>query len=175
MILGITGSGKTTLARDIAATAKMKKRRVVVFDPFLHSEGNTWSCDFITADLDRFCAVVFNPKNQGLVVMIDEAGTALDRDADYNRLATLSRHSKHDVYFIAQQPTMLLPVIRCNCDQAFIFRVGGTFPKLLAAELAAPEIERAATLEKYHYLWWRDFSKISEHKIILSTRACRKN
>jgi DNA helicase HerA-like ATPase len=57
LILGMTESGKTTLAKRLAQHYKSRGIGVIVLDPL----NDDWPCDFKTADPDEFLRVYWIP------------------------------------------------------------------------------------------------------------------
>lgn len=61
-----------------------------------------------------------------------------------NKVATQGRHWGHVNHFLVQKVTLLNPVVREQCHQFFIFRVGQASADSLAEELTLPEISDLA-------------------------------
>lgn len=142
LILGVTGSGKTTLAKHMARALK----RVVVFATYK----SDWPCDYFTKDIFHLCEIV--KTNKKLNIFIDEAGTTLERnDTEFQFLATMSRHFGHNVFFITQRAKQLTPNIRTNCESLYCFKQSEEDAKVLAGEFADKNIMRVVELPRFFY------------------------
>jgi SpoVK/Ycf46/Vps4 family AAA+-type ATPase len=144
IIVGITGTGKTTLAFKIAERYRARKIPVLVYDPFKRLE---WQADFITDKPEEIVEVVF--KNKSCAVFIDEAGEFLDRySKEDTKLATMSRQLGHNVHFIAQRAQMLSPNVRHQCTNLFMFRQVASDCDLLSKDFANEQLKAGSGLEK---------------------------
>ena len=73
LILGMTESGKTTIAKELAKRLKSSGHPVIVLDP-MH---DAWEADFQTDDQNEFLNVFWQA--QKCHVFIDESGGAIIR------------------------------------------------------------------------------------------------
>src|SRR5271154_7447046 len=96
LVLGMTESGKTTLAKRMAWRYQARDVKVIVLDPLCDPE---WQADFQTSDPEEFLSAFW--ASQKCAVFIDEAGQSIGR---YNevmqRTATRGRHWGHAVHFV---------------------------------------------------------------------------
>jgi energy-coupling factor transporter ATP-binding protein EcfA2 len=136
LILGQTLSGKSTLAKRLAATYKESGRGVIVHDPVGDPE---WVADYKTADPEEFFAI-YN-ESRGCAVFFDEAGETCENfKHEITKTATRGRHRGHRNHYIAQRGTLILRTIRDQCSSLFLFNSGLEDCKIHAAEWNAPEI-----------------------------------
>jgi energy-coupling factor transporter ATP-binding protein EcfA2 len=160
LIVGITGCGKSTIAKKLAAKA-YKKKPVLVFDPY----SDNYRCHLNTPDIDLFCRYVLHNKN--CLCIIDEAGEVLSKGSEHTWLGTQTRHLGHDMIFICQVATMLSRPIRTSCNEVYAFRQGALSAKTMAEEFACAELGKCAELGAYEYYHLRDFTKISKHVVTI--------
>lgn len=108
--------------------------------------------DVAFSDLGAFLDYVFT--HQRCAIIVDEAGEAVSAReiADTAKLATRSRHLGHAVHFCAQRAAGLIaPLVRDQCERAYIFRVSASDARDLANEWGHPEIASAAHFERGEY------------------------
>lgn len=149
LILGMTESGKTTLARKLARRYQHKGIPVLVLDPY---KSSAWQADFITDSPDLFLETVKASKS--CAVFVDECGHYADEGySDILRwLATNSRHYGHNSHFIAQRAQQLKPTIRDQCSHIFLFKQSFDDAKELTRNFATDALLEAPTLKKGEYL-----------------------
>jgi hypothetical protein len=144
LILGITDTGKTTLAFKIAAMQKAQGRKVLVLDPDIRS---AWNADFITDDPEYYLATV--KLNKSCALFIDEGGQMIGRYAGAMQwLATNSRKWGHKAHFIAQRATQLDKTIRTQCTNLFLFKQSVGDCKVLSDEFVCHSLMSAYSLKK---------------------------
>lgn len=153
LIVGMTTSGKSAIAKLIAQRWKARGVRVAVLDPMRSPE---WPADFLTPDPDQF--LLFAKTNRDLALFVDEGAKALERDADYNWLTTRARWWGHESHIISQRPADITPAIRGNCETVFVFRIDPSACQLLAKEWAEPALVSAAKNPKLVFHLARRFS-----------------
>jgi GTPase SAR1 family protein len=116
LIVGMTGSGKTTLAKQYCEEYKSRGGSVLVFDPI----GDTWPSEYVYNDFDEFCDVA--KKSRNCLLIVDESAEAIGRNAgDYMWLGTRSRHLGHTVVFITQRPQGVDRMVRDQCEDISCF------------------------------------------------------
>lgn len=148
LILGITDTGKTTLAFKLAKIYKGRGTPVIVLDPDIRKE---WQADYITDDPDAYLAVC--KVNQGAALFIDESGQTVGRySGAMSWLATNSRKWGHKAHFISQRATQLDILMRTQCSNLFLFKQSVNDSKILAAEFVCPGLMGACYLKKGEYL-----------------------
>ena len=148
LIVGTSGSGKTTFARKLAISALGKGRRVLVYDVML----TDWpeGCEVFDDEHD-FSQAAHRSRNALLIV--DEAGEVIGR-SNYELfwLATRSRHLGASTVFITHRPSQLAPVIRDNCQVLILFASPTSTGKLLAEEFNQPNLEACTALKVGQYI-----------------------
>lgn len=152
LILGITDTGKTTLAVKIALICKSQGIPRIILDPDLRSSWEiVQGVDFITDDPEAF--LEYCKANQKCALFVDEAGQTIGRYAGVMMwVATNSRKWGHKAYFISQRATQLDPTIRAQCSSLFLFQQSVMDCKILSNEFNRVEFLKACDLQKGHYL-----------------------
>lgn len=157
LILGMSESGKTTLAKRLAAEYKKRGIKVGVLDPICDPE---WGADFQTDDVEEFLSVFWNSRQ--CAYFVDEAGESVGRYDDVMiRTATRGRHWGHRVHYLSQRAQMLSPTVRGQCAQLFLFNISRDDSKILSAEFNKPELSKAPDLPKGHYFHCGRFVPLS--------------
>jgi hypothetical protein len=161
LILGMTESGKTTLARNLAARYKRAGLGVLVLDPLSDPR---WQCDFITADQEEFLQVFWSSRS--CVAFLDEGGESVGRyDLAMQKTATRGRHWGHSCHYIAQRATQLAPIVRDMCTHLFLFCSSAKDGKLLAEEFNKPELELCNTYAQGQYVHAVKFGKTTASNV----------
>lgn len=143
LILGMTESGKTTLAKRLASVYRNEGIGVIVLDP-LHDE---WDADFQTADKQEFLITV--QQNSQCAIFIDESGESVGQyDTEMHWLATRARHYGHNTHFISQRGQQLAKTVRDQCGYLFLFNCSLSDAKLLSNEWNKPELMDANALQR---------------------------
>ena len=157
LILGQTLSGKSTLAKKLAADYKNKGIGVIVHDPVGDPE---WNADFATANASEFFSI-YN-ESRRCAVFFDEAGeTCENYRPEITKTATRGRHRGHRNHYIAQRGTLILRTVRDQCSSLFLFSSGLEDCKIHAAEWNAPEIrEYGPFLETGEYFYKQRMKKL---------------
>lgn len=144
LILGMTESGKTTLAKILAAKYKAAGINVLVLDPILDP---TWNADYITHDPDEFLNVLWSSRS--CACFVDEAGESAGQyDKAMMKTATKSRHWGHNMHYLSQRGTMINTTIRGQCSQLFLFLSGKNDGKTHAEEWAHESLKDCTNLKK---------------------------
>lgn len=163
LILGITSTGKTTLATDeLCPLYKSQGTSIIVLDPDLRKEwgvpnlndikkGESITVGVMTDDPEKFLEIC--KKNQSCALFIDESGQTIGRYAGPMQwVATNSRKWGHKAHFITQRATQLDPTIRAQCTSIFLFKQSVDDAKILAREFVAPELMESCNLLRGEYL-----------------------
>lgn len=159
LIVGTTESGKTTLARNLAAHYKRNGYGVLVLDPLSDPR---WPCDFITADADEFLDVFW--RSRKCIAFMDEGGESVGRyDLAMQKTATRGRHWGHSCHYVAQDPTQLAPIVRAQCSHLFAFALSLRQSKVLAEEFNEPQLETCTKLRQGEYIHAQRFGKTIKH------------
>lgn len=155
LILGMTESGKTTLARNLSAYYKHQNYGVLVLDPLCDPR---WTCDFITDDQEEFLDVFW--RSRRCIAFLDEGGESVGRyDTAMQQTATRGRHWGHSCHFIAQRATQLAPLVRDQCSRLFLFCSSIKDGKLLSEEFNKPELETCSQLLQGEHIHAVKFGK----------------
>ena len=161
LILGMTESGKTSLAKALAAQYKKEGLGVLVLDP-MHSPD--WNADFQTDDPNEFIRVFF--ASRSCMVFIDEAGESVGRfDKIMERTATKGRHWGHSVHYIAQRGTLVNRTVRDQCKHLFLFCSALEDCKTLARDFNKPELLQAADFPPGQFFRAGRFQPATIHKL----------
>jgi len=148
LILGITQTGKTTLAFRLAQKYSATGVNVLVLDP---DKRSGWNADFLTDDPEAYLNVV--KVNKSCALFIDESGQMIGRYAkEMAWLATNSRKWGHKAHFITQRATQLDPTVRNQCTTIILFKQSLNDTKILSNEFVSTELEAAHTLNQGEYL-----------------------
>lgn len=161
LILGMTESGKTTLARAMAAYAKRCNVGVLVLDPLRDPR---WPCDFITDDQEEFLDVFW--RSRSCIAFLDEGGESVGRyDTAMQKTATRGRHWGHACFYLAQKGTQLAPIVRDQCRHLFLFCSSARDGKMLAEEWNKPELEECSSFKQGEYVHAVKFGQTVRHTI----------
>lgn len=129
MILGVSESGKTLLAKLVCARIKKKGVKTAVLDPMLDPE---WDCDFITDNPEDFLAFAKNKDNMSSVLFVDEGSQSIGRyNPQMEWIVTQSRHWGHSAWIICQGASQLSPIVRDQTSQLFLFAVGESTMRIM--------------------------------------------
>jgi len=160
LVLGMTESGKTTLAKKLSKEYQARGIGVIVLDPLQDPE---WSDKpdsdlfFQTTDKDEFLASVKASKR--CAVFIDESGESVGQyDTAMHWLATRGRHYGHNCHFLSQRGQQIAKTVRDQCGRLYLFTCSLTDAKILADEWNKPELREAHGLEQGQFFIVRRFS-----------------
>jgi len=154
-------SGKTTLAKRLAASLHNKDKTVLVFDPLGDPD---WICDFQTKDFEEFLRVC--KMNRSCFLFVDESSTSCGQhDKEALWLATMSRHWGHSSTFIAKRTPLISTTIRYQCGELFLFSCSLTDAKLLSDDWNKAELREAHNLGKGEYFRCSRFSPVTKHAL----------
>ncbi|WP_043582138.1 ATP-binding protein [Geminisphaera colitermitum] len=166
-IAGPSECGKSTLAHSLAgAITVLQGRRHIVFDPQI--ETNAWPRgSFVTNDKDRFCLSVERSRN--CCVWIEDASATIDRDRSLSWLFTRIRHNGHLLYVLCHSATDLLPGMRQNLTEVFLFRQPAKGAELWAETFMENGLLAAQHLpaKSYEFLHYVPGSPIVKRKLKL--------
>lgn len=148
LILGRTGTGKSTLLKMLAAQYKRSGVEPLIYTAIRGELDSYGQCYY---EIEPFLARVFAEKKRP--VFVDEAGEVVDRShiARTAPLATRTRHLGHALHFSAQRAALIMPTARDQCERAYIFRVSSTDARDLSNEYGNAALLEACTLSKGEY------------------------
>lgn len=147
LIVGMTESGKTTLAKALCAQYRKHGVATAVLDPMSDPD---WRADFQSRDKEEFRERM--KKSRQCAVFIDESGAMIGQyDAEMFWFATEARHWGHRSHFITQRAVQLSPTVRHQCTRLFLFRVGIKDAKTLAEEYGNDRLAAAAAFPQFEF------------------------
>ena len=160
LIIGMTASGKSTVAKKQAQKLYNMGYNILVYDPLL----DNWPCTFITDDPEHFIDVAHRSIN--CYLFIDEADTVVSHAHKKNFwLATRSRHLGHSVTFITQRGALISPTVRGQCAFLFLFRSPTKDCKILAEEFGHEELIDGGKLGQFEYYFTGRYFPCKKHFI----------
>src|SRR2546429_2492039 len=163
----MTESGKTTLARGLAACIKSEGYGVLVLDPLRDPR---WTADFIADDPDVFLDVFW--RSRCCHVFIDGEGEGVGRyDPAMLRTATRGRHWGHSCYFLAQRATLVAPVVRDQCRHLYLFTLATADAETLAKEWNRSELCEASTLRQGEFFHCSRYGELTRGALFGAPRA----
>lgn len=126
LICGVTQTGKTTLAHNIAHEFAQKGAGIIVYDPVgTETKRGKWpESSVIFSDEHEFFEYLSRDDVNNAFVFIDEAGDIFTTQKRENMwLLTRGRHFGFSVFMIAQRPKMILPSARSMAGVCYLFRL----------------------------------------------------
>ena len=126
LICGVTQTGKTTLAHNIAHEFAQKGAGIIVYDPVgTETVRGKWpESSVIFSDEHEFFEYLSRDDVNNAFVFIDEAGDIFTAQKRENMwLLTRGRHFGFSVFMIAQRPKMILPSARSMAGVCYLFRL----------------------------------------------------
>jgi GTPase SAR1 family protein len=118
LVVGLTGTGKTTLLVNLSNDLIDAKMPVAVLDPHLEER---WDVDYLTDSPSDFLSYAKQTRIPHILI-IEEAGETIGRyGGDMNWFATQARHGGHIVLFCAQRTSQVDPTTRNNCRNLIAF------------------------------------------------------
>ncbi len=124
-LYGMSGMGKSTVAKGVAKNLAAHRQRMIVFNP--NGEAG-WPKGALQAyNADQLEALLADSANHGSFVFIDEARTLRmtqkNHHVNIRDLGTTGRHRGYTVFAISQFVTGVDPAIRWNCGRCYCFRL----------------------------------------------------
>ena len=169
IIIGQTLSGKTTLAKRLAAWYLANGIGVVVLDP-MNDPG--WNPDgaenfILFTNAEEFLDFVKDPDRcLQAAIFVDESGMILDKYAEkFNWLTCQGRHHGHVVHLLAQRAEMISKTLRSQCSTVFAFNINPDDAKAYARDFNAPAIMDAPNLPQGQYIKVSRFSPVKRGRL----------
>jgi len=164
LILGITESGKTTLARQmVSEMLKRHGRKSLIFDPFEDPDWKRAGAWHVTKNQEEF--LYYAKKSKNLLLFVDEALAVIGA---YNKemewCGTRARHYGHISFFISQRAAGLSKTIRVQCTRKFVFQVERDDCEYLAKKYG-PELKDAYLLGRGEYIYVRNFGETQRRRL----------
>jgi len=167
LIVGMTESGKTTLAKILCSRLKKRGILTAVLDPL---KDNGWHADFVTDNVEAFNT--YCKANKSHVLFIDEGGLTVGRyDTEMQWYATMSRHWGHSCYFISQGVTQLAPIIRQQASKYYVFACGESNTRLIAEECREPDLKECSRIGKGEFFIVSRFENMKRARIEYPTKG----
>lgn len=161
LIIGMTESGKTTLARGLAKRYRAAGIGTLVLDPLRDPK---WQADYMTDDGEDFLRTFW--LSRSCAAFLDEGGESVGRyDKAMQMTATRGRHCGHSCHYIAQRVQQLAPIVRDQCTHLFLFCSSAKDGALLADEFNMPELAQCSRLAQGEYIHAVKFGKSSINKL----------
>ena len=161
LILGMTESGKTTLAKKLAEHYKSRGIGVLVLDP-MNDPG--WACDYQSTNVDEFLNVFWQSRQ--CAVFIDEAGEAVGQfDTVMHRTATKGRHWGHSCHYLSQRGVQIARTVRDQCGHLFLFTTAFGDSKIHANEWNKQDLRQANILAQGHYYHATRFGTLDKGRL----------
>ena len=162
LIVGMTESGKTTLAKRLLSISRQAHgSKVILLDPMNDPE---YEADFRTTNPEEFLNMVW--ASESCDVVIDEAGDMVGRyDTTMQQVATKSRHFGHNAFFICQRGAQISNTVRAQCRHLFLFCSAKDDCKVLANEFNQPELLNANSLPQGHYYHASRFGQLKRGQL----------
>lgn len=161
LILGMTLSGKTTLAKQLIPTYRASGVKTLVLDPLCDP---SWGADLQTSDPDEFLRIYW--QSRSIAAFIDESGDMVGRyDEAMTKTATRGRHWGHRNHYLSQRGSQLARTVRDQCSTLFLFNTGQKDAKIHAEEWSKEELATAHMLRQGEYFTTGRFTELTRGKL----------
>lgn len=155
LIVGMSQSGKTTLAKHLCASLRNRGIKTIVLDPLSDPE---WRADFVTASNDEFLSVAKRSKSCAL--FIEEAGQTVGRYAREMEWATTqARHWGHISFVSSQRAVQISQTVRDQCTTLYCFKVSLRDSKTLTEDWLGRCSDELCRIPQYHFYRIRRFGE----------------
>lgn len=155
LIVGITESGKSTLAKALARRAHSRGRPVLVCNP----TGEPGYCGHVTRDPAR--ALQMAKENlRGAYILLDEAPDYLGAYKEHAPnlwFVRRSRHCLHSTWIISQRAQLINRNARSQCTRLYAFAQHQSDADLLAAEFNCAGLRDLPRLNRGQFMIARPF------------------
>lgn len=169
-ILGMSGSGKTFLARNLASGYINNKRQVLCLhkpdEPWKSSEVTLQTCyvdlflDEITKRVEENEILIQSGLSNmciSLVCFIELSDAEADKnDKRLHLLFSKGRHNGLKLYYLSQRGQSVHPNIRENCSELFLFSCYYKAAKNWSEEFCDDDLLKAAKLPKFEFYHKKD-------------------
>lgn len=167
MNIGIFGpklSGKTTLARAWCEAQFLKNGKLTLALD-IHGDGGWKGNVRATADSAEFWKWVYGSRDK--IILVDEAAATIARDRTLVPLFTALRHRGHWLVVIGHSGMDLLPVMRQNLDEIFLFRQPASAAAVWCEVFAEESLMECTELKQFEFLHHQMFKKPLRQKLKL--------
>ena len=165
--MGLTGTGKTTLAVALSSRISRGGIHVLVLDPIQDAR---WLA--VTPHVYHSPAT-FQARaeaSERCLLVIDESGESVGQwDTEMHKCATRYRHLGHRSMFVCPRAALTARTVRAQCTSVFAFRGSSDDARVLAREYGVPELEQCAGLERGEYIEWHIFGPCRRGRVRLPT------
>ena len=145
LYVGVTQSGKTTLARAVSRQLRTQKINVAVFDPMgTATAGGDWGEGvFIFSNEEEFLQWIYSEDAVNFHVFIDEAHKILGHTCNENFwMLTEGRHFFLTLHLMTQRPKKLHPDVRHNCGRCYMFRLSKSDRSEIGADYGFDDLDK---------------------------------
>lgn len=164
LIIGMTESGKTTLAKELNKRYRAQGTASIVLDPLNDPGWQAGEDCFQTRDKKRFLEVVKNSRSCN--VFVDEAGESVGQYAtEMHWLGTRARHYGHSAHFICQRTVQVATTVRDQCKTLYLFNVSKKDSITLADEWNREIIKDSFKLGQGEFFIIRKFKPVQYGKM----------
>jgi len=144
IIVGMTDSGKSTLAKALCASYRRRGFATIVLDP---TRAPDWAADYQTHDMEEFLHHYWHADTEYCMAFFDESGVSIGHfNRDAQAPATMGRKKGHLNHFIVQRLTQISPNVRGMCSELYLFRCSSSDARTLADEFNCKQLAEAGTL-----------------------------
>ncbi len=154
LFIGVTLSGKTTLAREFSRKLLEHKKLVAVYDPLgTATAGGDWGEGaLIFSDREKFLDFVHSDACVNYHIFVDEAHHVFHHTMGENFwMLTEGRHHGMYFYLISQRPKKIHPDVRTGCAVCYMFRLAQDDAKEIGADYGHSNIHKE-NLDKGDFL-----------------------
>lgn len=163
LILGMTESGKSTLAKLLVAKLTASGKHTVILDPLGDPD---WKAKIIVTDPDELSNYI--TKNTSCYVFVDEGGEVFDNgnERGYNWWGTRSRHAGHSFTFMSQRGTGIPKTVRDQCNRLYLFTSSLDDGDIHASEWNKPILARCNVLPQFSFYAANRYGMVERYKIV---------
>lgn len=162
-IFGPKLSGKTTLAIALSKEYfRAQKIKSVVLDPHCEQWGEQAT---VLSDEKQFWQVVWASKR--CLIIVEEAAATIRRERTLVPVFTRLRHNNHLLLVVGHSGMDLLPVMRQQLDELYLFRQPEQACKVWAETFCQKELFGAMELQQYEFLQTRMYGSPRKCKLRL--------
>ena len=157
LIVGVTESGKSTLAKALARRAIAQGRPVLVVNP----TGERGYTGHITRD-PALALDLAKHHLKGAYILLDEAPDYLNaykENAQYLWFLRRSRHQFHSTWIITQRAQLVNRNARSQCTRLYAFAQHQSDADLLAAEWNCAGLRELPRLQRGEFMMVKPFSE----------------
>ena len=160
-IFGPKLSGKTTLAVAISRQYYVSQGiRSLVLDPHLENWGGQ---ALATADEEKFWGMVWKSKN--CLIIVEEAAATIRRERELVPVFTRLRHNQHKLIIVGHSGMDLLPVMRQQLDELYLFRQPASAAAVWAEVFTQDELLNSVSLAQFEFLHTRLYGSCRRLKL----------